>query len=263
MSNIQKKKNGFILCTQIIDNPIQLKSKKQINEKKKVRIAIDNKLGPVRHTQQIQANTHKYILEMGSVLEDKYFEPKHQQFNQIFKRKTDIIMEKINYQLEKDTEFIRSEYNKKLLEVTKDHMNKFNEAISAITKDLTNKCEVKQEEYKIDAKNKMFRSIEKSLKLRENFIKQEFGYFKEQNLADFKDYYRRLILFYRLNFEKRLADMEKKHNTKYETMKQSFVHQYKKKIDLEKKKLEEKLLLEKLNLLSVSEVEKVSESEPF
>jgi len=63
---------------------------------------------------------------MGSVLEDKYFEPKHQQFNQIFKRKTDIIMEKINYQLEKDTEFIRSEYNNKLLEVTKDHMNKFN-----------------------------------------------------------------------------------------------------------------------------------------
>lgn len=109
----------------------------------------------------------------------------------------------------------------------------------------------------------MFTSIEKSLKLRENFIKQEFGYFKEQNLADFKDYYRRLILSYRLNFEKRLADMEKKHNIKYERMKQSFVHQYKKKIDLEKKKLEEKLLLEKLSLFSVSEVEKVSKSEPY
>lgn len=44
------------------DKPNQLKSKKRIDEKKNVRIAIQNKLGPVRHTQQIQANTHKYIL---------------------------------------------------------------------------------------------------------------------------------------------------------------------------------------------------------
>jgi len=63
---------------------------------------------------------------MGSELKEKYFEPKRQKFNQIFKQKTEIIMEKMNYQLEKDSAFIRAEYNDKLLEVTKYHMNKFN-----------------------------------------------------------------------------------------------------------------------------------------
>jgi len=129
--------------------------------------------------------------------------------------------------------------------------------------DLNNKCDLKQKQYKIEAKKKMFTSIQKSLKSRENYLKQEFGYFKEQNLADFKEYYRRLILSYRLQFEKKVDDMEKKHSAKYENTKQSYVHKYKKMFNLEKKRLEEKLLLEKLSLLSVSDIENVKESEPY
>jgi len=137
------------------------------------------------------------------------------------------------------------------------------EAVSAITFDLNNTCEEEVKQYKMDAEKTMYASIEKSLKWRENYIKQEFGYFKEQNLADFKEYYRQLIMSYRLKFEKQLDDMEKKHRSKYEKIKQLYVYKYKKKIDLEKTKLEEKLLLEKLSLSSVSDEEKVEESDPF
>lgn len=42
--------------------PIQSKSKKQINKKENVRIEMGNKLGPVRQAQQIQAEVHTYIL---------------------------------------------------------------------------------------------------------------------------------------------------------------------------------------------------------
>lgn len=106
----------------------------------------------------------------------------------------------------------------------------------------------------------MYTSIEKSLTWREHYIKQEFGYFKEQNLADFKEYYRQLILSYRLQFEKKLDDIEKNHRSNYEKMKQSSVCKYKKNFDLEKKKLEEKLLLEKPSLLSIADEGKVEES---
>lgn len=44
------------------DQPIQSKSKKQINKKENVQIEMGNKLGPVRQAQQIQAKVHKYIL---------------------------------------------------------------------------------------------------------------------------------------------------------------------------------------------------------
>jgi len=44
------------------DRTIQSKPKKQINEKENVRKEIGNKLGPVRHAQQIQEKVHKYIL---------------------------------------------------------------------------------------------------------------------------------------------------------------------------------------------------------
>lgn len=129
--------------------------------------------------------------------------------------------------------------------------------------DLNNKCEEKLKQYKIDAEKTMYASIEKSLTWRENYIKQEFGYFKEQNLADFKEYYRQLIMSYRLKFEKQLDDLEKKHRSKYEKIKQSYVYKYKKKFDLEKTKLKEKLLLEKLNLPSISDEEKVEESDQY
>ncbi|XP_003245449.1 uncharacterized protein LOC100572742 [Acyrthosiphon pisum] len=262
MSCIRKKKSGCNPSTQTFDQPIQSKSKKQINKKENVRKEIGNKLGPVRHVQQIQANVHKYILEMGSTQEKTYFEPIHQAFNQRFKHETEILMGKIKYQLEKDSVFIRTEYDEKLLQDTKYQMNKFNDAVSAITMDLNNKCEEKQKQYKIDAENMMYTIIEKYLTWRERYIKQEFGYFKEQNLADFKEYYRRLILSYRLRFEKKLDDIEKKHRSDYEKIKQSSVYKYKKNFDLEKKKLEEKLLLEKPSLSSVFYEEKVEESEP-
>lgn len=109
----------------------------------------------------------------------------------------------------------------------------------------------------------MYKSIEKYLKWREHYIKQEFGYFKEQNLADFKEYYRQLIWSYRLRFEKKLDDIEKRHKLNYEKIKQSYVNEYKKKFDLEKTKLEEKLLLEKPSLLSVSDEENFEESGPY
>jgi len=66
------------------------------------------------------------ISEMGSAQEKTYFEPKHKIFNQMFKQETEILMEKINYQLEKDSVFIRAEYDDKLLQDTKYYMNKVN-----------------------------------------------------------------------------------------------------------------------------------------
>jgi len=129
--------------------------------------------------------------------------------------------------------------------------------------DLNNKCEEKQKQYKIDAENIMYSSIEKYLKWREHYIKQEFGYFKEQNLADFKEYYRRLISSYRLSFEEKLDDIEKKHRSNYEKIKQSSEYKYKKNFDLEKTKLEKKLLMEKPSLSSIFYEEKVEESEPY
>jgi len=63
---------------------------------------------------------------MGSAQEKKYFEPKHKIFDQILKQETEILIGKMNYQLEKDAMFIRGEYEDKLLQNTKYHMNKFN-----------------------------------------------------------------------------------------------------------------------------------------
>jgi len=66
------------------------------------------------------------ISETGSAQEKMYFEPKHKIFNQIFMQETEILMEKMNYQLEKDSVFIRAEYDDKLLQDTEYYMNKFN-----------------------------------------------------------------------------------------------------------------------------------------
>lgn len=128
---------------------------------------------------------------------------------------------------------------------------------------LNKKCEEKLIQSKIDAEKTMYKSIEKTLTCRENYIKQEFGYFKEQNLADFKEYYQQLIMSYRLRFEQQLDDMEKKHRLKYEKIKQSFECDYKKKIDLEKTKLEEKLMLENPSSLLVPDEENVDKSDPY
>lgn len=87
----------------------------------------------------------------------------------------------------------------------------------------------------------MVTKIEKSLKYRENYLKQEFGFVKEQNIADFKEYYRQLLMSYRLQFEKKKDDIEKKHSKKYKHIRKSYTEKYKKMLDLEKIKLEEKL----------------------
>jgi len=63
---------------------------------------------------------------MGSTQEKTYFEPIHQTFNQQFKQEIEILMDKINYQLEKDSVFIRTEYDDKLLQDTKYQNDKFN-----------------------------------------------------------------------------------------------------------------------------------------
>lgn len=44
------------------DKKFQPRLKKKINDKKNVQIEIEEKLGPVTHVQQIQANAHKHIL---------------------------------------------------------------------------------------------------------------------------------------------------------------------------------------------------------
>lgn len=63
---------------------------------------------------------------MGSTQEKTYFEPMRQTFNQRFEQETEILMGKMNYQLEKDSVSIRTEYDNKLLQNTKYQMNKFN-----------------------------------------------------------------------------------------------------------------------------------------
>jgi len=55
-------------------------------------------------------------------MEQKQLEQK--QFEQ--KQRTEILIEKMNYQLEKDSALIRAECDEKLFRITKHHMDKFN-----------------------------------------------------------------------------------------------------------------------------------------
>lgn len=86
------------------------------------------------------------------------------------------------------------------------------------------------------------KDIEKWSKERERCQQQEFGYFKEQSIADFKDYYRQLITTYRMRFERHLEDLKTEHTQHYEKLKESLQKRNRKTYDSKKKYLEEKLL---------------------
>lgn len=72
---------------------------------------------------------------------------------------------------------------------------------------------------------------------------QEFGYFKEQSIADFQDYYRQLISMYRQRFERHLEDAKREHAEDYEELKQSLQKRNREAYESKKKFFEEKLLV--------------------
>lgn len=112
------------------------------------------------------------------------------------------------------------------------------------------KYEEKIRNYVNDAKKSMLKKIDKAVKSREDYIKLEFGYFKEQNLADFAEYYQQLITSYRLRHQRHMESIKKEHNEKYVNLKTFLEKKHKKDFDLAKIKYEEKYLSKNLEVNS-------------
>lgn len=90
------------------------------------------------------------------------------------------------------------------------------------------------------------KDIEKWSKERDRCQQLKFGYFKEESIADFKDYYQQLISTYRLRLERYLKDTQRQYAEDYEKLKQSLQRGNQETFDLKKKYLEKELLVIKL-----------------
>lgn len=102
----------------------------------------------------------------------------------------------------------------------------------------------------IDTEKIMLTNIDNFLNTREKKFKLEFGYFKEQNLFDFTEYYQKLITSYSLRRENHITYIKKKHNGKYKNMNTLLKNENKKDFNLAKIKFEKKLLSKELEMSS-------------
>lgn len=107
------------------------------------------------------------------------------------------------------------------------------------------KCKENIKQNVINAKKITLENVANTSKTIENNLKNEFEYLKEQALAELKEYYQKLLLSNRLTFERRIDDMQKKHDKTYNRTKLSLDKFYKEALNLEKIKSQEKYLLEK------------------
>lgn len=101
--------------------------------------------------------------------------------------------------------------------------------------------ENKIKQYTTDAEKMALKNIEKTLIAIEKNLSLEFGYFKDQNLADFREYYRQLIMNCNLKYENYQYDLKNEHNEKFENTKQLLVEKYKKSLNSAKTRLQMEL----------------------
>lgn len=106
------------------------------------------------------------------------------------------------------------------------------------------KCKEKIKQNVINAKKITLENVAKTSKTIENDLKKEFEYLKKQAVAELKEYYQQLLLSDRLTFERRINDIQKKHDKIYNRTKLSLEKFYKEALDLEKMKSQEKYVLE-------------------
>lgn len=116
------------------------------------------------------------------------------------------------------------------------------------------KCKEKIKHHMTETEQTMLTSIENMLNAKEKYLKQQFGYFKEHNLAAYAEYYQQLITSYNLRHENHLANIKKEHNEKYKNMKTLLKNKHKEAFDLAKIKFEKIIASEKPNIISESSV---------
>lgn len=115
------------------------------------------------------------------------------------------------------------------------------EAIHITIMNLREKYENEIKQYAINAEKIAIKNIEKTLKIKEKNLSLEFEYFRDQNLADFREYYRQLIINCNLKYKNYQNDLKNEHNEKYENTKKLLKEKYKISLDSEKTRLQMKL----------------------
>lgn len=86
-----------------------------------------------------------------------------------------------------------------------------------------NKCEEKLKQLVADMKKRAEINLKKSITVMEKYLNREFEYVEEQNLAEHKEYYLQLLMYYELKFKNNLDDMKKKYEENYRFVKNRIV----------------------------------------
>lgn len=111
-------------------------------------------------------------------------------------------------------------------------------------------CDEKLKQHAIDAEKITLKNIEKSLVEREAYLKQEFRFIEEQNLADLNDYYQQLNSAYRCKFKGKLNYLKKEHDENYKKTKISLANKYSEELNLMKLNFENKLFSKNNKIIS-------------
>lgn len=92
-------------------------------------------------------------------------------------------------------------------------------------------------------------NIENSLKATETYLKHEFGYVEEQSILEYKEYYRKLIMYYQFKLNNHFETINKCHEENYETMKNTIMKKNKDEFDLIEIKFLNKLQAQKAQII--------------
>lgn len=104
-----------------------------------------------------------------------------------------------------------------------------------------NKCEEKLKQLVADMKKRAEINLKKSITVMEKYLNREFEYVEEQNLAEHKEYYLQLLMYYELKFKNNLDDMKKKYEENYQFVKNRIVKKNMNDFNSTKLKLNNKL----------------------
>lgn len=140
------------------------------------------------------------------------------------------------------------------------------ENILATKMNLKNTCQEKIKQDKINLKKTMLFQVEKSIREREEYLQLEFERFKEQNLTEYEEYYRQIIVSYRLWCENQLDDVKKEREKIYKNTKISLEKKYKEIINTKKIKQQRELIKKSefsLKSSNVRDLKIQSEKESF
>lgn len=97
-------------------------------------------------------------------------------------------------------------------------------------------CKEYQQDF-IETKRKMMiKCVPTTVIKLEKYKIDKFERIMEQNLMEFKNYYRQMIALYHQGFENQLEDIKKKHDEKYQSLNKSLTAKYKEDLTLTKLK---------------------------